>query len=465
MPVTTKPQKERRQMNGTPWPIFSALVAKTITPAERRGIPEAMDAMQAEADKLAKNGVWDLESVMNLADAKKRAGPKLRIHIARVLGICVLKGSELEEGNKLRKYKGRYVLQGNDVSDEEGSHAIFNELSSSPATLESAKAVVIGLQDGYAIEQAGAKQVYTQAEIGEIAPVDPVDPSKGTIKTGTWVLLPPECQPASWKGKYQLHVVRLRKALYGHADSGGYWERHCDAGRRKGGFNPIPHWPSMYHHAKLDLSLMVYVDDFKMAGSAANLSKGWKLIASQLDIDQPGPVDHCLGCRHRVGTAWVAGKKVRVMEYDVCEFMRQCVESHKKLAGDPNMKLRDVATPFPPAPEGGGDAYLGPEAPSESERGNLANSAASVLMKILYGERAARWDLLKIVQSLATRVAKWTKECDRALHRLMCYINCTTEYTLRGCVGNSSGAWRLRLFADADLAGERPGLNLFRGRF
>ena len=145
------------------------------------------------------------------------------------------------------------------------------------------------------------------------------------------------------------------------------------------------------------------------------------------------------------------------MEYDVCDFMRQCVTAYKEVAGDPNMKLRPVATPFLPAPEGGGDANLGPENPSEDHKGQLAPKASSILMKILYGARAARWDLLKIVQTLATRVTKWTVECDRALHRLICYINCTSGYTLRDYVGGNSAAWRLWLFADADFAGERPG--------
>ena len=33
--------------------------------------------------------------------------------------------------------------------------------------------------------------------------------------------------------------------------------------------------PSMYDHAKLDLSLMVYVGDFKMSGTAGNSKEGW----------------------------------------------------------------------------------------------------------------------------------------------------------------------------------------------
>ena len=77
-------------------------------------------------------------------------------------------------------------------------------------------------------------------------------------------------------------------------------------------------------------------------------------------------------------------------------------------------------------------------------------------MKVLYGARAARWDLLKAVQLLATRVTKWSRGCDKALHRLMCYINRTKHYCLTGFVGDGPSALKLRLYADADFAGDRP---------
>ena len=66
--------------------------------------------------------------------------------------------------------------------------------------------------------QADAKQAYVQADLGG--------------KDEHWVVLPKECHPTEWKTdpkvmKMRKPVVRLKKALYGHPDSGGYWERHC----------------------------------------------------------------------------------------------------------------------------------------------------------------------------------------------------------------------------------------------
>ena len=101
-------------------PLYSAVVARPVGKAELQSTPKAQEAMKHEWDRLndqKKRQVWDLSTVREahevMAEAKK-AGKK--IHIGRVFGICVQKGSELPE--HLRSYKGRFVFQGNDVRDE-----------------------------------------------------------------------------------------------------------------------------------------------------------------------------------------------------------------------------------------------------------------------------------------------------------------------------------------------------------
>eukprot|EP00972_Heterocapsa_arctica_P111151 16364210-Heterocapsa_arctica.AAC.1 len=55
-------------------------------------------------------------------------------------------------------------------------------------------------------------------------------------------------------------------------------------------------------------------------------------------------------------------------------------------------------------------------------------------MKILYGARLARFDLLRAVRALATTITKWNSECDR-------YI------------GDPAEKLQLTLYSDADFAG------------
>ena len=63
----------------------------------------------------------------------------------------------------------------------------------------------------------------------------------------------------------------------------------------------------------------------------------------------------------------------------------------------------------------------------EIVRGKLADIAASVIMKVFYAARVARYDLLRAVANLARFLTKWTPECDKRLHRLMCYVKSTLK--------------------------------------
>merc|ERR1711920_794253 len=76
-------------------------------------------------------------------------------------------------------------------------------------------------------------------------------------------------------------------------------------------------------------------------------------------------------------------------------------------------------------------------------------------MKILYAARMARFDLLRAVASLATEITRWAEDCDRRLHRLVCYIWTTKHYRLVGFVGDGADVISPHLFADADFAGDK----------
>ena len=77
------------------------------------------------------------------------------------------------------------MFQGNTVWDTNYDYAIFQDLSSNPATMEAAKAAdLVSLFPGNAGEQAYATQAFTQAEL------------KGHT---TWVRLPKHEWLDEWK--------------------------------------------------------------------------------------------------------------------------------------------------------------------------------------------------------------------------------------------------------------------------
>jgi len=188
-------------------------VASSITKKEAATNPDAAKAMDKEWDKLEKQVAWELENVREWSDVVKEANAKgVKVHVGRVFGILVEKGSELPKGHPDRKFKGREVFQGNQVKDQVGDWALFEELSSAPATMEAGKAVdAYGCVEGNVCEQADGTSAYTQALLG------------GTKR---W--------PKPWRAKFRNPVVPLRLALYGHPHAGGLWERHCEQHLRAG---------------------------------------------------------------------------------------------------------------------------------------------------------------------------------------------------------------------------------------
>ena len=76
-------------------------------------------------------------------------------------------------------------------------------------------------------------------------------------------------------------------------------------------------------------------------------------------------------------------------------------------------------------------------------------------MSVMWAARMARPDLLKAVQALACFLAHWDRHCDKAIHRLFCYINCTYHHRHTAWIGDDMSSLSLHVYADADFAGCR----------
>ena len=453
--------------------LFNAMVSRPVGRAEIESNPKAKEAMLKEWKGLRDQEVFDFTMVREyddvVAEAKKN---KKEVHMARVHGICVEKNYQLSEDNPGRKFKGRGVLLGNQVKNQHWKAAFFQDLGNSPASFEASRwADFYGCLPGHAVKLADAIQSYIQAKL------------KGPL---CWVELPTDAWPPEiqyWK--FRRPVVRLDKALYGHPDSGTMWEQHCDKKVQEIGFKPIgEEWPSMYFHDELKLLLVIYVDDLKLAGPSENLAKGWEMLRTVLRIEPETDLGLYLGCVLSQGeTQLHNGKKVKTITYNMEGLLKLSVEKYLDIIGK-DTKLKKVSTPSLPeetksspyrAPSDGKSKVecpwcahsFGPEMPvlyetgssrpgqdSESlNRGNLAPHAASVLMKLLYAARIARFDLLRSINALARNVTKWTKDDDARLHHLMCYVNSTLSLKMIGWVGDKIEDLSLGLFADADFAG------------
>ena len=148
-------------------PVYSACVARPVGSKEVQSNPKAKEAKQAEWDRLravirpdGTPGVWDEDQVQECREVRKKAAiDKIKIHIGRVFDIVVEKNSELPDTDKRRKSKGRAVFEGNYVKDEVGNWAIFQDLGSSPSTMEAARAAdAYGCLPVHTSQQSDAEQ-------------------------------------------------------------------------------------------------------------------------------------------------------------------------------------------------------------------------------------------------------------------------------------------------------------------
>lgn len=240
-------------------------------------------------------------------------------------------------------------------------------------------------------------------------------------------------------------MVKLVKALYGHPDSGGLWERHLKAALVKCGFQEFPEHLSSFWHPKHKCLLTAYVDDLLLSGPAENHAAVWKALrdpsVGNINVEEPQNLARFLGCNHH-HTSTNKGQQIL---FEMSDYVDQAVEKYEALAGA--KPLRKVTTPFLP------DGSL-PEC-DDDVRGELAGEACGVLMKNLYAARLSRPDLLKPINELAKSVTKWTRNHDRQLWRLMSYMKTTRHYQLQGVVNNNKEDVHLELFVDADFSGER----------
>ena len=128
----------------------------------------AIKARKTEWQKLWDQNVWDDTLYKNYHQVMyeaKIAGKY--IHIGKLFGLCVEKGSELPDGDVRKKYKYRVVFQGNRVFDQNLDEAQFQDLGSAPATVEAARlCIMTGRLPGNKIEQVDAQQAYIQAKLG-----------------------------------------------------------------------------------------------------------------------------------------------------------------------------------------------------------------------------------------------------------------------------------------------------------
>ena len=79
--------------------------------------------------------------------------------------------------------------------------------------------------------------------------------------------------------------------------------------------------------------------------------------------------------------------------------------------------------------------------------------ASKIVSKFFYLARMGRPDLLWSVNALARTFTKWSVACDKRLHRLIAYTDCTKDWVQHCIVGDKPEQCKIAMFADTSFAG------------
>ena len=163
--------------------VGNAYVALPLKPREWKVIPDALESVRTEFEKLREAGTFGVSGKGSYKDPCSWARIKGESEAARrtaeaegngesykgprhgmIFLLCVLKNSEIKE---LQKYKGRFVFQGNNVRDEFGLQQLFPDQGSGASFIMASRVMdAISLLPGCTGQQSDAPQAYTQSEFG-----------------------------------------------------------------------------------------------------------------------------------------------------------------------------------------------------------------------------------------------------------------------------------------------------------
>eukprot|EP00439_Symbiodinium_sp_Y106_P040047 s1859_g4.t3 len=129
----------------------------------------------------------------------------------------------------------------------------------------------------------------------------------------------------------------------------------------------------------------------------------WRSLSQKVELEPFAALTRVLGRCHR----FVCWQQKKTLALESADFAKQCVQLYESVA---SLAVKPQLTPHL-------DVSTLPAADDET-RGQLIESAARILMKILWLARLSRPDLLVAVTTLASHVCSWSKNDDRRVHSL-----------------------------------------------
>ena len=150
--------------------IAAYLGQHTVRPVTRNEYIKsdvAMDAYWKEWTNLEGKGVYRKETLIEWHIVRKEALNRNKdVHLAFLFGFMVRKGVGYLDGDPRKKFKYRVVLRGNNIKDQSFEVALFQEMATTPTTLQASRFCdLLGFLEGSCTQGRDVEQAYLLAKM------------------------------------------------------------------------------------------------------------------------------------------------------------------------------------------------------------------------------------------------------------------------------------------------------------
>ena len=367
---------------------------------------------------------------------------------ARLLGAWAAKNAEQDRCKWDARY--RCVYGGNDPRRADGSTALYASSASLPASLRDMRLFATAASlHSWDIKAGDVTGAYLNATAPQDSFVtlseemidhllDPVDAAKYRRIAAEGSKASPKYYP----------VVELKKALYGHTQAGFLWEAEARKQLLSMGFVNFPDVSSAWYvhytdpkdgsEPKVDCMLLLYVDDFLIAGNnhACNriislMKEIWTLKGGDVHSINDAPI---------IGTQFTQtfvpdGDDAPLINVGIDQraYAAHAFAEFQGATGCPEQDLpkRGIDTPII---DGEQNVLLrGPDGkvpPGTWTPGAYAKHAAKIVGILMWLCRTGYFHLTVAVYSVAREVGNWTETVDRQVRRIFAHIRARPDGVL-----------------------------------
>ena len=436
------------------FPAGTVKLTRPVTPKEAREEFSYLDWEESDRKEADNMRTYNVFGMPKLDNAETRAAAGECFNVSDVIKVRAVKHVDRPPANQTAKTRG--VANGKGTQNADGAPAVFAPYGLLPASLREIRVVIcIACLLGFWVGQGDIEAAYLNA----------------TMPAGTYVRLNDfvySCLSAraqsvvdALRAAGHKHIlIELLSALYGHEQAGTRWQIKIEQILIDMDFKCFRDVSSaifwLYENGRLVCMLILYVDDFVMAGVRKVVDRVIEALKQKgIVLSKWGRLEEMLGCVYRVTSTPQDDCTESVIDMDMRPYLNNLVREYESKY-DVDRWVRTHPSfrrePVPGTPSDVDD----PTAPAD---GVMKDDAPRIVGQLTWATRCGVPPLSQAINAIAGCLARWRKANDDGALRIMAWVReVAVNMVLSGTISTEDAAplvGTLLLFVDADWAGDK----------